>query len=130
MEGRRKLKRKLLSFGKLFLALIPTVALAQCEMSKTNCALISEKYPFVFIAVTAEVHSQRQTVGEGRLVTPDSTKTQTDGSHEKRQTINYDCETPLFPMSKYAARLDKPRHLRISVRELGSEKQREVTCKF
>ncbi|SRR5216683_2585006 len=116
-------------FCLLFL-LAPVFGFGQCQMSKTNCALISEKYPFVFIAVTAEVHSQTQTVGEGRLVTPDDSKMQNDGSHERRATIGYDCGTPLFPMSKFAARLEKPHVLKISVRQLGSDKHHEVTCKF
>jgi hypothetical protein len=123
-------RQKLLRFAPL-LFLTPLLAIAQeCRMSKTNCALISEKYPFVFIAVTAEVHSQSQTVGEGRLVTPDDSKTQNDGSHERRATIGYDCGTPLFPMTKFPARLEKPHVLKISVRQLGSDKHHEVTCKF
>jgi hypothetical protein len=49
------------------------------------------------------------------------------------QRINFECDAGVFSragMNSYPARMHKPFHIKIAVRELGTDKVREATCKY
>src|SRR5712691_8574264 len=121
-------------FSFLFLLLTSPFAFGQdCHMAPRNCALVSEKYPSVFVFESVQSYSNNNnvTVGQGVLITQDESRTQKDGSHERREKIGkVVCEAYFEPMHTFAARLKKPHQLGVQRRKLGSDSTHEVSCKF
>jgi cyanophycinase len=108
---------------------VPTSTVAPHENSAQENLAQDGKYPLVLKVTAARRfagQSGTKTSGTGLLTSkadPSSTP----------QDIVIECDTGVYSRAGYniyPARIDQPRQLKIAVRELGSDKMGEFTCKY
>jgi hypothetical protein len=89
----------------------------------------ASKYPLILTVTSAARRTHKgvtTTTGTGAL-------TSKDDPSKPAEDISFQCDTAVFShagKNVYMARVNKPYHLKIAAREMGSDKVREFTCKY
>jgi hypothetical protein len=119
--------------GVLILALAANAGNLARTASESSPTAQSEsqasKYPLVLTVTSASRRTHKgatTTMGAGVL-------TSKDDPTKPPENISFQCDTGVYSHAGkniYPARLHKPYQLRIAVREIGSEKIKEFTCKY